>query len=391
MAQINNTFNVKFDLISIPTLVLTDTTVSPPTGLVGFFTITQPDGYTRTGNISSPDIASSGGVFSFPLRLDSTGNVQNGEYKIIYTASAPSVVSNDFTRVFQFSYTPVDLVMVNSFDVFTPSLKYVDNTIYQSSGYNASSVARLWTATSTPTGAITGTTQLLDLIKVGKYYDAFYNIKLDSTITYTHQVYTYLTIQEKISKTIETYAQTPPSLDQIITKIGYLKSVMDGLVNTTYSYLDAKADFETAQTFFTHIIDKLKIGNTTNINKNIFDLITVLNKTQSTSYTPTNAIIPPYDITEFTGSPKWGKITGSLSSQTDLWAYIQSFEKRDNYVHNQAVSASTWVINHNMGKNPSVSIVDTANDEVEGDVKYNSINQITITFTAAFSGKAFLN
>ena len=44
-----------------------------------------------------------------------------------------------------------------------------------------------------------------------------------------------------------------------------------------------------------------------------------------------------------------------------------------------------------MNKYPSVNVVDTANDEVTGDVKYNSLNQITISFTAAFSGKAYLN
>lgn len=392
MAQINNTsFNVKFDLTSIPTLVLTDTTVSPPAGLVGIFAITQPDGYTRTGNISSPDITSSGGVFSFPLRLDSTGNVQIGEYKIVFTATAPSYVSTDFTRVFQFSYAPVDLNMIKSFDVFTPSLKYIDNTVYQVAGYNSSAVTRLWTASSTPTGAITSNTQALDLVKAGKYYDAAYTISLDSTITYTHQVYTYLYVQEKISKTVETFAQVPPSLDQIVAKISYLKSVMDGLVNTTYSYQDAKADFESAQTFFTHIIDKLKVGNTVNINKDLFDLVTVLDKSQASNYTPTNGIIAPYDITDFSGAPKWGKIGGSISNQTDLWAYIQFFEKRDNYIHNQSTPLDTWVINHNMGKNPSVSVVDSANDEVEGEVKYNSTNQITIKFTAAFSGKAYLN
>lgn len=64
---------------------------------------------------------------------------------------------------------------------------------------------------------------------------------------------------------------------------------------------------------------------------------------------------------------------------------------RENYVHDQQVASITWVITHNMNKYPAVNIVDTANDEVVGDVKYNSLNQITISFTAAFSGKAYLN
>jgi hypothetical protein len=44
-----------------------------------------------------------------------------------------------------------------------------------------------------------------------------------------------------------------------------------------------------------------------------------------------------------------------------------------------------------MGKFPSVSIVDTAGDEVEGTVNHISNIRLTITFTAAFSGKAYLN
>lgn len=61
------------------------------------------------------------------------------------------------------------------------------------------------------------------------------------------------------------------------------------------------------------------------------------------------------------------------------------------YEHIQAIAADTWVVNHNLNKFPSVTIVDSANDEVEGNVNHVSKTQLTITFSAAFSGKAFLN
>jgi hypothetical protein len=60
-------------------------------------------------------------------------------------------------------------------------------------------------------------------------------------------------------------------------------------------------------------------------------------------------------------------------------------------VFDKPSASAVWVVTHNMGKFPSVSIVDTANDQVEGEVKYNSNNQLTITFTAAVAGKAYLN
>lgn len=62
-----------------------------------------------------------------------------------------------------------------------------------------------------------------------------------------------------------------------------------------------------------------------------------------------------------------------------------------NYVHDQQVASDTWIVNHNLGKFASVGIVDTAGDEVEGQVRHNSINQVTITFSAPISGKAYIN
>ena len=61
------------------------------------------------------------------------------------------------------------------------------------------------------------------------------------------------------------------------------------------------------------------------------------------------------------------------------------------YVHDQQVASATWTVVHNLDKFPSVSIVDTAGDEVIGQVHFNNSNTVTITFTSAFSGKAFIN
>ena len=61
------------------------------------------------------------------------------------------------------------------------------------------------------------------------------------------------------------------------------------------------------------------------------------------------------------------------------------------HAHNQAAASSAWVITHNLNKYPSVTITDSANDEVEGEVRYNGLNSLTVTFSAPFSGKAYLN
>lgn len=62
-----------------------------------------------------------------------------------------------------------------------------------------------------------------------------------------------------------------------------------------------------------------------------------------------------------------------------------------NYRHVQMSASTTWVIVHNLAKFPSVSIVDSIGDNIVGDVIYDSGNQVTVTFSAAISGEAYLN
>ncbi len=60
------------------------------------------------------------------------------------------------------------------------------------------------------------------------------------------------------------------------------------------------------------------------------------------------------------------------------------------HTHVQGSAATTWVITHALAGKPSVTIVDSADTHVFGEVTYNSNSQITVTFSAAFSGKAYL-
>lgn len=62
-----------------------------------------------------------------------------------------------------------------------------------------------------------------------------------------------------------------------------------------------------------------------------------------------------------------------------------------NYVYTQGSPSAVWVVNHNLNKYCSVTVVDSADNIVVGEVLYNSLNQVTLTFAGAFSGKAFFN
>jgi len=61
------------------------------------------------------------------------------------------------------------------------------------------------------------------------------------------------------------------------------------------------------------------------------------------------------------------------------------------FTFTQGVPSATWVVTHNLNKFPSVSVVDTADTSGFGAVTYDSANQLTITFSGGFAGKAYLN
>lgn len=62
-----------------------------------------------------------------------------------------------------------------------------------------------------------------------------------------------------------------------------------------------------------------------------------------------------------------------------------------NFNHIQVASSSTWNVTHNLGKRPEVTVIDSGNNMVIGDVSHTDENNLTITFTVATSGNAYLN
>lgn len=60
------------------------------------------------------------------------------------------------------------------------------------------------------------------------------------------------------------------------------------------------------------------------------------------------------------------------------------------YVHTQAVAASVWTINHNLNAEPTAVVLDSAGTQCEGTFSYPSKQVMVITFTAAFTGTAYI-
>ena len=75
---------------------------------------------------------------------------------------------------------------------------------------------------------------------------------------------------------------------------------------------------------------------------------------------------------------------------------INALKGTPTYSHNQSAASATWTITHNLNKFPSVTVIDSGDSVVVGEILFNSANQLTITFfgngnSVAFSGKAYLN
>lgn len=78
---------------------------------------------------------------------------------------------------------------------------------------------------------------------------------------------------------------------------------------------------------------------------------------------------------------------GYTGTETQFYRDIS----RQPVIHDQSTASDTWTINHNMGKYPSVSVVDSAGTVCEGTVTYIDSNTVVCHFNGAFSGTAYLN
>jgi hypothetical protein len=78
-------------------------------------------------------------------------------------------------------------------------------------------------------------------------------------------------------------------------------------------------------------------------------------------------------------------------TEEDIEELTEQIAEAITYTHNQMQASSVWDIVHNMGKMPSVTVVDSGDNMVFGEVQYISMNELVVSFSSAFSGKAYLN
>ena len=66
-------------------------------------------------------------------------------------------------------------------------------------------------------------------------------------------------------------------------------------------------------------------------------------------------------------------------------------EKDLSYVHDQPTASTTWIINHNLNKKPSVRLEDLTGADIMGEIDYTNNNTVRIQFAIPVAGTAYLN
>jgi hypothetical protein len=61
------------------------------------------------------------------------------------------------------------------------------------------------------------------------------------------------------------------------------------------------------------------------------------------------------------------------------------------YEHSQLIASDTWTINHQLGKHPAITVVDSGGSVVFGDITYSSLNTAIVRFSVPFGGNAYCN
>ena len=75
--------------------------------------------------------------------------------------------------------------------------------------------------------------------------------------------------------------------------------------------------------------------------------------------------------------------------EADLRYEPKSGGSATTYTHVQSVAAATWTVAHNLGYNPSLTVVDSSGQQVHGAVTYVDTNTITVGFAGAMGGTAY--
>jgi hypothetical protein len=77
--------------------------------------------------------------------------------------------------------------------------------------------------------------------------------------------------------------------------------------------------------------------------------------------------------------------------QVKINGVVYDLPKDKNFLYEQETPASVWTIQHDLGKYPSITLLDADGVIMLGDIKYVDMETVEITFATEITGKALLN
>ena len=80
----------------------------------------------------------------------------------------------------------------------------------------------------------------------------------------------------------------------------------------------------------------------------------------------------------------------SLVDINSNFAYLDTVKDKTGAFENNTAS-KVWVILHNLGKKPSVTVIDNYGDVVWCDIEYTNDNTVTLRFSDETAGTAYFN
>lgn len=118
-----------------------------------------------------------------------------------------------------------------------------------------------------------------------------------------------------------------------------------------------------------------------------------LRNDQSANWTSVNPILAQGEIGVEIDTNKMKIGVGNVAWNDLPYTGIDSEELIPlvSFAHQQASASDTWTIEHNLGFYPSVTVFMSSGDVVEGSISHDDQDNLTITFSVAISGTAYLS
>lgn len=151
---------------------------------------------------------------------------------------------------------------------------------------------------------------------------------------------------------------------------------------TSFSFAHANSNDQDIETYINYF-QGLRVMLTQTDNQNNFGLYNVDTITNSGE----GATFSTLAVTFIEGNG------AMISDKHYAMAYSPKGQTDKNFVSNNIsfTANSAETITHNLNKFPSVTTVDSAGSHVVGDIQHINTNSFTITFTASFTGKVYVN